>query len=287
VINLFVKEGHSRVGEEEAFLTAVADTLAGVIERYRTALERQRLGEQLAEAEKFSALGRITLNIADEMRNPLTSVGGFTRRLQKKLAAGTPEREYAEFILSEVNRLEAILRNVLVLSRSERPRLETQDIRLLVEDTLTGYEERCRRQEIRVERLFADIPPFAVDGAQAGTAIGHILENAIDAMPRGGTLTVLTAREQVRGEPYAVVKIKDTGEGVSEERQPVVFEPFYTTKFAPKGTGLGLSIVKKVMEDHGGFVRLESEVGKGAAVGLYFPLRQVSSGPSDSPRATA
>jgi PAS domain S-box-containing protein len=284
VINLFVKEGHGRVGEEEAFLTAVADTLAGVIERYRAGLERERLGEQLAEAEKFSALGRITLNIADEMRNPLTSVGGFTRRLKKKLSEGTPEREYAEFILSEVNRLERILKNVLILSRSDSPLMETLNVRPLVEDALKFYEERCLRRSIRIERLFDDIPSLDLDGAQVSTAIGHLLANAIDAMPRGGTLSVLTATEQVRGEPYAVVKIGDTGEGIAEERQGIIFEPFYTTKFAPKGTGLGLSIVKKIMEDHGGFVRIESKVGKGATIGLYFPLRQVSPGLSGSQR---
>jgi PAS domain S-box-containing protein len=283
VINIFVKEGHRRIGEEEAFLTAVADTLAGVIERYRTGIERQRLGEELAEAEKFSALGRITLNIADEMRNPLVSVGGFTRRLQKKLPAGTPEREYAEFILSEVTRLEGILRNVLILSRRERPRLETRNIKPLLEDAIKFYEERCARRAIRIERLFHDVPPFAVDGAQAATAIGHLLANAIDAMPGGGTLSVLTAVEEVRGEPYAVVRVEDTGEGIAKERQDVVFEPFYTTRFAPKGTGLGLSIVRKAVEDHGGFVRIESEVGKGTAVGLYFPLRQVSP-PTSGPK---
>ena len=92
VINLFVQAGHKNTKEEEAFLTAIADTLAGVIERSRANAERQRLMAELAEAEKLSALGRITLNVADEFRNPITAVGGFARRLQKKLPDGAKEK---------------------------------------------------------------------------------------------------------------------------------------------------------------------------------------------------
>lgn len=282
MINLFLNEGHRRMKEDEVFLAAVADTLAGVIERYRSNLDRQHLREQLSEAEKFSALGRITENIADEMRNPLTSVGGFARRLYRKLPDGIPEKEYAEFILSEVNRLEGILKNVITLSRGDRPRLETRDIRAIAETVLQGFEERALKQSIKVERSYGAVPPLNIDRAQVEEAIGHILSNAIDAMPRGGTLTMLTGEESVRGTPYAVVKIRDTGEGIPEEKQGMVFEPFFTTKLAPKGIGLGLSIAKKIMGDHGGFVRIESEMGKGSTIGLYFPLGYVDRGPQDS-----
>ena len=282
MINLFLKEGHRRRQEDEVFLAAVADTLAGVIELYRSNQERQRLREQLTDAEKFSALGRITANIADEMRNPLTSVGGFARRLYRKLPEGAPEKEYAEFIISEVNRLEGILKNVVTLSRGERPHMETWEMNTIVEAALQGYEERCRKQSIKVERSYGDIPPIDVDRAQVEEAIGHVLVNAIEAMPQGGTLSILSGKEAVRGNMCAVVKISDSGEGIPEEKQGMVFEPFFTTKLAPKGTGLGLSIAKKIMDDHQGFVRIESERGKGSTVGLYFPLEHAGLGPESS-----
>jgi PAS domain S-box-containing protein len=273
VINLFVQAGHKNTAEEEAFLTAIADTLAGVIERGRTNEERQRLTAELAEAEKLSALGRITLNVADEFRNPITAVGGFARRLQKKLPDASKEREYAESIVTEVSRLEVILRHVLALTRPETPRLTEQDIRAAIGEALGQYDERSREQGVTISKTFSDLPPVVVDRAQMVEALGHLISNAFDAMPEGGILTVSTGRETVQGMPYAVVKISDTGEGISEERLGMVFEPFFSTRHgASKGTGFGLPIAKKIIEEHRGFIRSESIPGKGATFSIYLPF---------------
>jgi PAS domain S-box-containing protein len=274
VINLFVQAGHKNTAEEEAFLTAIADTLAGVIERGRTNEERQRLTAELAEAEKLSALGRITLNVADEFRNPITTVGGFARRLQKKLPDASKEREYAESIVTEVSRLEVILRHVLALTRTETPRLTEQDILGAIGEALGQYDERSREQGVTISKTFSDLPPVGVDRAQMVEALGHLISNAFDAMPEGGILTVSTGSETVQGMPYAVVKISDTGEGISEERLGMVFEPFFSTRHgASKGTGFGLPIAKKIIEEHRGFIRSESIPGKGATFSIYLPSR--------------
>ena len=272
VVTLFLREGHRRLGDEEIFLTAAADTLAGVIERSLADRERQHLREQLSEAEKYSALGRVTASIADGMRNPLTSVGGFARRLQRKLPEGVPEREYAESIVAEVDRLEKILKNVITLSRGGnllRTRVGLADV---AEAVVKAHEERCRDQSIGVVRSYEEVPVVAADRRLAEEAIGHLLANAVEAMPHGGRLTVGVSAETVRGLRYVALKIADTGEGIPEERQKLVMEPFYTTKIAPKGTGLGLPIVKKIMEDHGGFLRIESARGEGTSAALYFPV---------------
>ncbi len=274
IINLFVRTGHKNTAEEEAFLTAIADTLAGVIERGRANEEKQRLTAELAETEKLSALGRITLNVADEFRNPLTAVGGFARRLLKKLPDGTREKEYAESIMAEVSVLEDILRHVLALTRPEIPQLAQQDIRGAIEEALGPYDRRGREQGVTVSRTFGDLPPVDIDRARVAEALGHLISNAFDAMPGGGTLKIATGIETVRGTPYAVVKISDTGEGISEERLEMVFEPFFSTrKGASKGTGLGLPIAKKIIEEHRGFIRAESVPGKGATFGIYLPYR--------------
>ena len=272
VVTLFLREGHRRLGDEEAFLTAAADTLAGVIERSVVEKERQHLREQLSEAEKYSALGRVTASIADEMRNPLTSVGGFARRLQRKLSEGGPEKEYAESIVSEVARLEKILRNVVTLSRGGNLLRTLMSIPAIAEAALRTQEERCRAQSIEIERSYEEVPEVPADHRLTEEAIGHLLANAVEAMPRGGKLTVLVSKENVRGLSYVAARIRDTGEGIAEESQKLVLEPFYTTKLAPKGTGLGLPIAKKIMEDHGGFLRIESRPGQGTTVALYFPV---------------
>ena len=276
VINLFVHEGHMRMPEEDEFLTAIASALASIVERHQVEMDKHRLMEQLAEAEKLSALGRITANVADEIRNPLTSIGGFARRLQKKVTAGTKEKEYAEVIISEVTRMERILRNVISFTRGASPQKEEFDVHEVIKEALRLFEEQAGEKSIIIERYFGEIPPIEGDKEQVQEAIENILSNAIDAMPTGGTLSVGTGRKVVNGQPYVTVNVKDTGNGISEENISKIFEPFFTTKVAVKGTGLGLSIARKIMEEHGGFIKMESKVNGGSTFGLYFPYKPAS-----------
>lgn len=271
LINVFVSEGHTRSSEEEEFLASVANTLAGVITRERATREKARLREQLADAEKLSALGRITANVADEIRNPLTSVGGFARRLQRKIPEGTTEKEYADFIVSEVARLESVLHDVLTFSRGGGLHREVHALYEIVEDALTAYGQKCREQSIEIRKSFADVPPVFIDREQVLEAVKHLLSNAVDAMPHGGTLSVDVERGTLQETLYAEVRISDTGEGIPEDRMKLIFEPFFTTKVQPKGTGLGLPIAKKVVEDHGGFIEVKSAPGSGSTLSLHFP----------------
>ncbi len=276
LINLFLREGHMRRPEEDEFLTVIASTLASVVERHQVEMEKHRLMDQLAEAEKLSALGRITANVADEIRNPLTSIGGFARRLQKKVTEGTKEKEYAEFIILEVTRMEKILRNVISFTRGASPQKEVFDVHEVINEALRLFEEQTGEQSIIIERSFGDIPSIEGDKEQVREAIENLLSNAIDAMPDGGALSVVTGREVVRDRPYVTVKVKDTGKGIAEENMSKIFEPFFTTKVAVKGTGLGLSITRKIVEEHGGFIKVESKVNAGSTFSLYFPYKPVS-----------
>jgi len=237
--------------------------------------EKQRLRDQLAEAEKLSALGRIAANVADEIRNPLTTVGGFARRLHR-IADSEKEREYAAYIISEVGRLEGVLRDVLAFSRTRSPLLEDHDIREIFDEVLETWEERFGRQAIIVQKRYGGDTVVRVDRTQVSEAIGCIIENAVDAMPRGGTLSIVIDRETVSGAPYVRVKLQDTGEGIPAEKIGKVFEPFFTTKLLPKGTGLGLPIAKRIMEEAGGMVMIKSTQGLGTTVTLLFPdIRKV------------
>ncbi len=271
LINVHVQQWHKRDTSEEAFLSAVANTLAGVIERRRAEEEKGRLQERLVQSEKLAALGRITANVAHEIRNPLTSVGGFARRLQKRLTEGTAERQYADSIVSEVSALENILREVLGYSRVPVPRFSRENIADVLDDVLKMYEGILTEHAIKVEKAYVDVPEVRIDREQVKEVVGNIILNAIDAMPAGGTLAVATAREQVNDIPHAAVHISDTGEGIPEKNMDKIFEPFFTTRVAKRGIGLGLSISKKIMEDHGGFIAVKSIIGKGSTVSLFFP----------------
>jgi PAS domain S-box-containing protein len=274
VINIYLQEWHQREPAEEGFLSAVANTLAGVIERHLVESEKRGLQEQLVQSEKLAALGRIAANVAHEIRNPLTSIGGFARRLQKKAPAGTTEREYADFIVSEVTVLENVLRDVLAYSRTSVPKLIKQSIHEVIDATLMMYEEAYEAHGIMVRTVYRDVPAIPIDKEQVKEVIGNLLLNAIDAMPNGGTITISTDHALLQDTTYVIVRMIDTGEGIAQEILDKIFEPFFTTKVSKRGIGLGLPISKKIVEEHGGFISVESTVGKGSIFSIYFPYRQ-------------
>ncbi len=255
--------------ETDRGIIAVA-AIRDVTDRKKAEAEKQRLREELAAAEKLSALGRIAANVADEIRNPLTAVGGFARRL-RKIADSDKERQYAEYISSEVDRLEGILRDVLSFSRKRSPLLEDHDIRGVLDGALGAFRERCVKQSVTVNKEYGDSAVVRIDKSQVLEAVVKLAANALDAMPGGGTLTVVTDREMVRGVPYVRVRIKDTGEGIPAEKMEKIFEPFFTTRISPKGTGLGLSIAKSIIEEEGGVLRIGSAEKAGTTATLLFP----------------
>lgn len=272
LINVYINEGHKRDPSEEAFLLAAAATLAGTIERDKTEAEKHKLMEELSSAEKFAALGRVAANVAHQIRNPLTSLGGFAKRLQKSLPEGSKEKEYASFIADESMGLEHILKDVLSYSRSIPPNKEKLDLREITEEVLRVHEEKLTGQSITVRKSFAATPEFGADRQRAREALENIILNAIEAMPSGGQLSIETGVRQYKNEQYAAVTITDTGRGIPPADMSKIFEPFFTTKQTVKGTGLGLAIARSIMQEHGGSISVESKPGEGTTVTLYFPL---------------
>jgi len=251
-----------------------------IVEEWTTTLEREiakktvelkRSQDKLIQAEKLAALGRLAADVAHEIRNPLTAIGGFARRLYKS-ATGEKEKERAEVIVSEVDRLEKILRDVLTFSRDARSHLEKQSIGELVFDVVKMHENECSEQSVSVEVMIEQgLPPVLMDRDQVRQALTNLIANALDAMPGGGTLKITTGSEVLHDVRYVFLKVSDTGQGIADDKLPLIFEPFYTTKQIGRGTGLGLSITNKIMEEHGGFIRTESKEGVGSAFSLYFP----------------
>jgi PAS domain S-box-containing protein len=272
LININVPDGRNPPQEEE-FLTAIANSLASLIERHQTETAQKNLSEQLAEAEKLASLGRIAANVAHTIKNPLTVIGGFAEKLHDNLPEGSKDKKFAGLIFTESIRLDRILRNVLLFSRGSAGLSEACDLSAIVEKVLTPYEELCGIRSILVQKSYADVPLFDANREQVYQAVENLISNAIDAMPGGGTLTVTTTIEKVNGAPFAVVSVKDTGAGIETGILDKIFEPFYSTKVAMKGTGLGLSIAKKITEGYGGFVRVNSKEGAGSTFSLHFPAK--------------
>ncbi len=235
--------------------------------------ELRRSQNKLIQAEKLASLGRLTADVAHEIRNPLTAIGGFAHRLSK-IVTQEKEKEYADVIVCNVNSLEKILRNVLTFSREARYHLEKHNIEEVVHDVLIIYEDLCREQRISIEvKIGEHLPAILIDKEQVRQAFSNLITNAIDAMPNGGTLTVTAGVEEIHAVIFLFLKVSDTGQGIPEEKLPFIFEPFFTTKEIGRGTGLGLSITRKIMEEHSGFIRAGSTMGKGSTFSLYFPYQ--------------
>jgi len=261
-------------------MTQELKTARGRMENWTESLERgiakktdelKKSQDKLIQAEKLAALGRLTADVAHEIRNPLTAIGGFARRLHKSIT-GEKEKEQAEVIVLEVGRLERILRDVLTFSRDARSHLEKHRVENFVFDVVNMYEHACSEQSIAVEVMVEkNLSPVLMDRDQVRQALINLITNALDAMPHGGALKITAGNEELHRVRYVYLKVSDTGQGIDEDKMSLIFEPFFTTKEIGRGTGLGLSITRKIIEEHGGFIKAESTRGKGSTFSLYFP----------------
>jgi signal transduction histidine kinase len=246
--------------------------------------ELQKVHGRLIQVEKMSELGRMAADVAHEIRNPLTSIGGFARRLEHKLSQITnakecittvaKEKEHADIIISEVNRLERILRDILSFSREAKYNFEHQGINGIVQESLKAYADICNEQTIQIEEEFhASLPEILIDRDHFKQAVNNLISNAVGAMPEGGTMQLKTSRENIHHASYVSVEVADTGHGIPADKLTMIFEPFYSSKQIGAGTGLGLAICKKIIDEHRGLIRVESELNKGTRFKLSLPYQ--------------
>lgn len=234
--------------------------------------EVRRTAGLLAEAEKLAALGRLTAEIAHEIRNPLTALGGYGRRLLRTVSTDA-ERDYARIVVDEASRLEVLLKDILDFSKPARYDLRRQPLAPIAGVSLLAFGERTAERGIRVVTEFFDQSEVLVDPGHVRRAVDNLVANAVDAMPSGGELKIRTGTGSARCLTYATIVVEDTGPGLREEDLGRLFEPFWTTKKMGEGTGLGLPITRKIIEAHGGFIRVCNRPEGGLSVSLWFPYQ--------------
>jgi signal transduction histidine kinase len=226
---------------------------------------------QLRAAERLAAIGEVSTAVAHGIRNPLANIRAAA---QVALEVGDdPDavRRRLGAIRDEVDRLGVWLRALLDAARPFDPSLVPVDVTLLVDEAVAVVRERLVAAECSVRRTpQGDVPKVLADGVHLQQALVGILENAIDASPRGATIEIGTATTTLDGNPAIRFTIRDEGRGIPPEQLTRVFEPFFTTR--PRGTGVGLSVARKVVERHGGRVDIASQPGAGTAVTILLPV---------------
>jgi two-component system nitrogen regulation sensor histidine kinase GlnL len=237
---------------------------------------RENLSIVDKEDASFDSLVYLLGSIAHEIKNPLGGIKGAAQLLKKRLSE-SGDAEYLNLIIRETDRLNSVLQSYLTMSR--KPVLHPINIHEVIEKAVSIMNISRKNGNICIHRLYdPSLPKIIGDEGKLLQVCVNIIKNAIEAMPRGGDLGISTklSDEYVvqnrQAKRWAVVSVSDTGKGIPKDEIRKIFLPFYTRK--KKGTGLGLALSKKIIIDHGGFVRAESPApsGKGAVFSLSIPF---------------
>ncbi len=232
--------------------------------------ELKQTQDQLIQSTKLAAIGELVANIAHEINNPLTNILGYISLVLEATEESDSRRQDLKVIEQETLRTRSIVRNLLDFARQNEPRKEQVDINQVIGDTLMLVYNMAEVANVRiVSNLGEKLPSILMDINQSKQVFINLMNNAIQAMPKGGVLTIKTFAEQ----SHVVVQFSDTGVGIPQKNLYKLFDPFFTTKPAGKGTGLGLSISYGIIKKHGGTIQVESEEGKGSTFTVRLPLK--------------
>ncbi len=243
--------------------------------------KRRRAEEEMRVAQRLVSLGRLSAGLAHEIGTPLNVISGRVESLQRKIPADESAQRNVQIILSQIDRIARTVHGMLDFARERAPRLEQVDISRLLHGVVEFLDPRFERRgvEPRLE-LPEALPEIPADPDQLNQVFLNLSLNAVEAMPQGGILRIQVGvaprPHPLRlGEPeaeYVSIAFVDTGHGMPTDVLAQVFDPFFTTKDVGEGSGLGLSIAYAIVQEHGGWIDIASEVGQGTRVTVYLPL---------------
>ena len=238
--------------------------------------QAQELEQQLIASGRLVSLGEITASMAHEFNNPLGIVMGFTQDLMSETDPSHPHYRSLKIIDDETKRCEKIIRDLLQFARPKSTDFCPTDVKQIVEKTLGLVANHLYKQKIdAITQLEEDLPKIYADPQELEQVLVNLYFNAIDAMPEGGMLTVsaklsLGAPE---GPQEVAITVSDTGFGIPPEDLPKIFQPFFTAR-KKSGLGLGLPICDRIIKNHGGRIKVESQPGQGTTFEIYLPVAQ-------------
>ncbi len=229
--------------------------------------------KELLHKEKLASMGQLAAGVAHEINNPLGTILLFADVMHNETRADDPRRNDLRMIINETTRCKTIVASLLNFARQQEVLAQETDIHTLLEQVLKDVVLQPSFERVEIVRQFSpDLPIIQADPSQLRQVFVNLLNNAAEAMPEGGTITLTTRPVNNQG---MEIKVSDTGCGISEENLGRLFTPFFTTKPPGKGTGLGLSIVYGIVKMHRGQITVQSQVGKGTTFTVTLPLQFV------------
>ena len=277
--SIFVTRKGIRVPVDVHARVLVGDgQVVGVTAIARDLSEHDRMQNELRQAQKMEAVGRLATGIAHDFNNLITVLLGYSDELVEETPPESAQHKAATEVRRAADRASGLTQQLLAFSRRQASVAHNVDLNQVV----SHMEDLIRRllgAEIRLHiALAGDLATFSGDAQQLGQVIMNLVVNARDAMPKGGTLTITTENVELGAEhldvipgPHVALSVGDTGVGMTAEIRDRLFEPFFTTKDSGQGTGLGLSMVHAIVRQAGGHIRVDSTPGKGTTFHVYFP----------------
>ena len=254
--------------------------IAGAVLVLRDMTRTKELEENLRKADRLASLGTLSAGMAHEIKNPLGGLRGAAQLLQEEIK-GEKYREYTGIIIKETDRINSIVENLLTLSNPKPLKLKPLNIHKVLENILLLEEKILKNIKITIVRSFdPSLPSVVVYEGQLTQVFLNIIKNAVDAIKRGGELTLVTKifydyiviEEGAKSHTKMVmIEIRDTGKGFEDDVLSNLYTPFFSTK--SKGTGLGLAISHKIIEEHKGRIKIQNRTDrKGASVQVFLPI---------------
>jgi signal transduction histidine kinase len=260
--------------EQYQKLQATVDQLRSAREELQERIAAQRMAEsRLIQAAKLAAVGEMAAGIAHELNNPLTTVTGFTELMIEEMPSESPIRTDLDLVLQEAQRARSVVRRLLDFARQSDIMRVRSDVNEIINDVIALVNHLLSTSGVQlITNLPNGLPWIMVDGNQIKQVILNLIHNAIHAMPEGGELHVATSRHKRENRDWLTIILTDSGTGIAPENIDRIFEPFFTTRSKVGGTGLGLSVSYGIIADHGGFIEVESELGKGTTFTIWLPV---------------
>jgi len=276
-LNVYTGQPYRFSNEEIRILTALAELSAIAIEKARLYERIVDVEEQLRQNEKLSALGLLAAEVAHEIRNPLTVMKMLFHSLDLNFPADNPRAKDVQIMGEKMNHLDRIVEQILDFARSAEPKLAPVNINSVIDDLSLLTRHKLKNQQIELVRdLEPDLPAVRADVMQLEQAFLNLMLNAVQAMPNGGSLTIVTRAVLAPGAggerpTHVEIDFSDTGEGMTEEQSRRLFTSLLSTTKS-RGTGLGLAIVSRVVETHRGEVSVVSMPGEGTTMRVKLPV---------------